>query len=472
MQFPSLITTGLTLLSLSVGSALATERPNIIVIKADDLGYGDVSYNPDGEGDFETPNIDRIAALGVSFTQGYAQHAVCGPSRAGFVTGRYQHRFGYFDNIGPIARDPEEGMGIPLNQQTIGNYLSEAGYVTGHIGKWHDGDEQEYWPYNRGFQEFFGFNNGAASYFVGPVNQTWDAPWSAIYREDGERVANFPEYLTQAFGNEAVDFIDRHKDSDQPLFLYLAHLAPHGPMEATEADLAKFEHIEDEARRTSVAMVHSMDNTIGDLLDKLEEEEMLENTLIFFTSDNGGEGYPHSSNKPHKGIKGTTYEGGLRVPYLMMWKGVVMEGVTLDSPATGIDISATLLNAAIGEPDPKWQLDGVNLLPYASGQTEQLEERFLYWQTAANSAIRNGEWKWVDTRNTLYRGHQKGGRVQALYRISEDPAETTDLSRQYPEVAENMRKEFERWQSLNEPARFGWNPAFGTRVGYRGKHKD
>ncbi|GAA4901382.1 sulfatase-like hydrolase/transferase [Ferrimonas pelagia] len=470
MRAPRLLGTSMAMLSLGIAPAFATERPNIIVIMADDLGYGDVSYNPEGEGDFETPNIDRIAKQGASFTSGYAMNMVCGPSRAGFVTGRYQQRFGYHDNTGPRVREHGITLGLPLELNTIGDYLSDAGYMTGLIGKWHDGDDPAYWPYNRGFQEFYGFNNGAANYFVGASNQQQKNSWQGIYREDGQRVANFPEYMTDAFGQESLAFVERHKAD--PFFLFLAYNAPHGPMQATAEDLARFAHIENEARRTSVAMVHNMDKNIGLLLDKLEAEELLDNTLIFLTSDNGGEGYPHSSNKPLKGIKGTTLEGGIRVPYLMMWPGVVMEGVTLDAPANGIDITATLLQAAIGEIKPEWQLEGVDLLPYAGGQADHLPERYLYWDNITNSAIRNSEWKFVDSHRKEFRGDTRRDRIQALYRISDDPSETTDLSRQYPEVAERMRQELDAWRQGNEKTRFGWGRHIGPKVGYRGKHQD
>ncbi|MBK1789699.1 sulfatase-like hydrolase/transferase [Persicirhabdus sediminis] len=455
--------------ALSIGAAAATaapQKPNIVVIMADDLGYGDVSYNPQGEGDFETPHIDSIANHGTSFTSGYAMNMVCGPSRAGFVTGRYQQRFGYHDNTGPRVREHGIKQGLPLELSTIGNYLSDAGYVTGLVGKWHDGDEQEFWPYNRGFQEFYGFNNGAANYFVGATNQQQKDPWQGVYREDAKRVPNFDEYMTDAFGIESVKFVERNKD--KPFFLFLAYNAPHGPMQATKEDLAKFSHIENEMRRTNIAMVHNMDKNIGLLLEKLEEEKLMDNTIIFFTSDNGGCGFPQSSNKPLRGVKGGTLEGGIRVPYLVRWDGVVPAGKTLDEPANGIDITATMLQLAIGETKDEWKLDGVDLMPLLTGKVPQLEKRYLYWDNVTNSAIRDREWKYVTTNDKSV----KGKRVTGLFRISEDISESNDLSKQYPEVAERMKKALKQWQSENEKPRFGWGAHIGPKVGYRGKHKN
>ena len=229
-------------LVIACTSARASERPNVIIILADDLGYGDVGYAAAGEKDMVTPSIDRLAENGVQFTSGYTMHAVCGPSRAGLLTGRYQQRFGYHDNIGPRVRESGIERGLPLDEITFGDYFKQLGYVTGMIGKWHDGDEDKFWPRHRGFDETFSFNNGAANYFIGPRNDADRTPkWGAIHR-NGIRLPAFDEYLTDAFGRESVEFVERHKD--EPFCLYLAFNAVHGPMQATQQDLDRFAHIE------------------------------------------------------------------------------------------------------------------------------------------------------------------------------------------------------------------------------------
>ena len=356
------------------------------------MGYADAGFQNLSQ-DVETPNLDRLAGEGAIFTAGYVTAPVSGPSRAGMMTGRYQQRFGYHDNIGPFVS--EEGMvqGLPLDLNTMANYFKDAGYRTGMVGKWHDGDPKEYWPHNRGFEDFFGFNNGAANYFVGPRNikKYVNKPFAAIYRND-ELVPNFDEYLTDRFGTEAVNYIENRKD--EPFFLFVPFNAIHGPLQAKEEDLNRFKHIEDVKRRTSVAMGYNMDLNIGRILDKLEEHELMEDTIIFFLSDNGGkiEGN-YSYNFPLRSEKGTLWDGGIRIPFSVTWRGTIPAGQTLEEPVISLDILPTFLAAADIEAQEEWQLEGENLLPYLTGEVQQLEDRFLFWENPRSSAIRDRDWK-------------------------------------------------------------------------------
>ncbi|GAA4879041.1 hypothetical protein GCM10023333_11020 [Ferrimonas pelagia] len=444
-------------------------QPNIIFILADDLGYGDVGYNPRGEPDIVTPNLDRIAANGAALTAGYAMNMVCGPSRAALATGRYQQRFGYHDNVGPRVRESGMPRGLPLEMDTIADYFSDAGYSTGLIGKYHDGDDADYWPYNRGFQTFYGFNDGAVDYWVGNKNDQVES-WYAIHREDGKRVPNFDEYLTDAFGQESLRFIEANKD--EPFFLMLSYNAPHDPMMATEEDLAKFAHIENEDRRIAVAMIYNMDKNIGLLLDKLEAEELMEETLIIFTSDNGGAGAPkYSGNAPLFGHKGTTTEGGIRVPTIVQWSGTIPAGQVLDEPVNGIDLTATMLHAGT-EPKAEWQLEGVDLMPYLTGEQKQLEDRYLFWDNISHYAVRDRDWKYLDTRVRLVQGERKATPFSGLFRISDDISEQNDLSKEHPEELARLKAAFEAWRADNEAPRFGWGTHIGPFEGYRPKHEE
>ena len=462
-----MITRVVTFLALVIGCTIAraSDKPNVIIILADDLGYGDVGYAAVSEKDMVTPNIDRLAENGVQFTSGYTMHAVCGPSRAGLLTGRYQQRFGYHDNIGPRVRQPGIERGLPLSEKTFGDYFKQLGYVTGMIGKWHDGDEDKFWPRHRGFDETYCFNNGAANYFVGPKNDANRTPkWSAIHR-GGTRLPAFDEYLTDAFGRESVEFVQRHKD--ERFCLFLSFNAVHGPMQATRQDLDRFAHIANRDRRACVAMNYNMDLNIGRLLDQLESSGLTKKTLVFFYSDNGGNGMPkNSSNRPLRGYKGETLEGGIRVPFVVQWKGTIPAGRALDEPVIAMDIVATALRAAGFEMGAAPKLEGIDLMPYMTGRKTGLKDRYLFWDNSVNWAVRDREWKLVSTSS---RGGSPRGRVNGLFRLSNDKSESRDLAGAYPEVAKRLETALERWQAKNEAPRFGWGAHVGPSVGYRGK---
>ena len=462
----SLVITGLTPSLAEAAPAEArseSRQPNVLLIFADDLGYADAGFQNQSQ-DVETPNLNRLAADGAIMTAGYVTAPVSGPSRAGMMTGRYQQRFGYHDNIGPFVREEGLVQGLPLDLKTMADYFKDAGYRTGMVGKWHDGDPKEYWPHNRGFEDFFGFNNGAANYWVGPRNlkKYKNKPYAAIYRND-ELVPEFDDYLTDRFGTEAVNYIEKRKD--EPFFLFVPFNAIHGPLQAKKEDLDRFKHIEDIKRRTSVAMGYNMDKNIGRILDKLEEHELMEDTIIFFLSDNGGKDDDNYSwNHPLRGQKGTLWDGGIRVPFTVTWKGKIPAGQTLDEAIHSLDILTTSLAAAGIEPKEEWQLEGMNLLPYLKGEQPHLEDRFLFWDNPRAMAVRDRDWKLIQP-NKLH----KNGRPQ-LFKISDDIGEQNNLFNKYPEEAKRLQKAFDKWNADNEPSKWGWGrDLYPYSNGYRGR---
>ena len=361
---PFLFTTFFIFL-LSQGLHGQNKSPNIIVILADDLGYGDVGYH--GSKEAITPNIDKLAKGGIYFTQGYSAAPVCGPSRAGLLAGRYQNRYGYQDNIGPWGREPGMTQGTPLNIKTMGHHFQEAGYKTAMIGKWHDGDAKEYWPHHRGFDYFYGFNNGAANYFVGK-NNAQQSDWGAIHRND-QKLETVGDYPTDVFGDEAVRYIEQNKE--KPFMLYLSFNAVHGPLQAPDRYLNKFKHIDSIKRRTLLAMNYAMDLNIGKVIDTLEKNNLSNDTLIFFSSDNGGKPKGNFSYNGHlRGQKGETFEGGIRVPYLIHWPGTIPAGSVSNQAAHSIDILPTMLEAAGQKIKPESKFDGVSLMKHIANSED------------------------------------------------------------------------------------------------------
>ncbi len=350
-----------------------TRRPNFIVILADDLGYADVGFN--GCHDIPTPHIDSIAAEGVRFTNGYVTYSVCGPSRAGLMTGRYQDRFGF--SVNPTIDPSNPQAGLPLEEKTIAEILKSVGYTSMAIGKWHLGTHSTLRPLARGFDEFFGFLSGGHDYFpenltlndLSEVKKQWDWYRTKLLRNE-ERVQTHA-YLTDELSDEAVAFVDRQ--GNQPFFLYLAYNAPHTPLQATPKYLDRFRHIADKRRRTYAAMVSAVDDGVGRILAKLEERAIADDTLVFFLSDNGGPigktpSANGSLNDPLRGGKGSPFEGGIRVPFAARWTGTIPVGIDYDQPVISLDIMATIAAQAEASISTQRPLDGVDLLPYLSGQ--------------------------------------------------------------------------------------------------------
>jgi arylsulfatase A-like enzyme len=418
-------------------SADAARKPNILIIVADDMGYADLGVQ--GCKDVPTPHIDALANAGTRCTSGYVSGPYCSPTRAGLMTGRYQTRFGHEFN--PGAKGSAD-VGLPLSQTTLADRLKGAGYMTGLVGKWHLGDDAKFHPQKRGFDEFFGFLGGAHSYFP--------AKGPDVLR--GTSAANEKDYLTDALGREAVAFIDRHKE--RPFFLYLAFNAVHTPMHATEDRLKKFEGIKDPTRRTYAAMLAAMDQAVGKVMEKVRAERLESDTLVFFISDNGGPTMPGTTingsvNAPLRGSKRTTLEGGIRVPFLVAWKGRLPAGKTYDKPVIQLDIHATALVAAGVDIKPEWKLDGHNLGPFLTGErTTSQPHDTLYWRFGEQMAIRQGDWKLVK-----YDPNADGAKGRAteakLYNLADDLGETTDLAARMPEKVKELQAEWNKWNKDN-----------------------
>lgn len=415
--------------------ASADDRPNVIVILSDDQGYGDVGFN--GPCDIPTPNLDALAAAGVAFDAGYATHPYCSPSRAGLMTGRYQQRFGHECNPGDGESEPNSGL--PLDQTLLSDVFQKAGYRTAMIGKWHLGDAQPFWPINRGFDEWYGFSPGGMSYWGEPRD---DKPIFGVLR-NGEIVPRSEiSHLTDDFSTEAVEFIDRNKAN--PFFMYLAYNAPHSPDHSTAEHFSHVEHIEDGGRAAYGALVAGMDVGIGRVLDKLKELGLFDNTLIFFYSDNGGR-IQNASNLPLRGHKGMLFEGGIRIPFCVSWPVKIPAGERYSSPVSALDIFPTSLAAANIDVPSDVSLDGVNLLPYLSGQESGRPHETLFWRYAMGDnqfgyAVRDGDWKLVDSR---YKE-----RV-LLFDLKNDPGEWHDLAATESETVQRLTTMIQEWDQAN-----------------------
>jgi arylsulfatase A-like enzyme len=422
------------------GLAADPPRPNVVFIVADDLGYADVGFN--GCPDVPTPHIDALARGGMRCANAYVSGPNCSPTRAGLMTGRYQQRFGHeFNPPGEGA-----GRGLPLSETTIADRLKAAGYATGLVGKWHLGAAPEYHPLHRGFDEFFGFLSGAHPYFPGPE--------ARINR--GTRIVEEKEYLTDAIAREAASFVDRHKA--QPFLLMVLFNAVHTPMQAADGRLKRFASIPEEARRTYAAMLAAMDEGIGRVIDALRANRLEENTLIVFLSDNGGPTLPGTTingarNQPLRGSKRTTLEGGVRVPFVIQWKGTLPPGVVYEPPVIQLDLLPTALAAAGVAAEPGWKLDGVDLLPFLRGKAEEAPHDSLYWRQGPQMAIRRGAWKLVRYDRTVDEAAAPSSARSTevtpyrLYDLDLDRGEETDLAARHPGKAAELLRAWQAWNA-------------------------
>jgi arylsulfatase A-like enzyme len=410
--------------------AKAVERPNVVLIVADDLGYGELTCQGQTR-DIPTPRIDEIARGGVRFTSGYVSCPVCSPTRAGLMTGRYQQRFGHVFNPGPVqAADPH--FGLRDSETTLPERLRPLGYVTGMVGKWHLGYGPDSTPTIRGFDEFFGFLGGGHSYILGSRPRDRDS----ILR--GSEPVEEQAYLTGAFAREAVAFIDRHKD--EPFFLYLPFNAVHNPLQATDADLERFPSISDTKRRTFAAMMASMDDAVGLVLDALRTAKIEERTLIVFISDNGGPTPQTTSrNDPLRGFKGQILEGGIRVPFMIQWAGHLPAGRVDDRPVIALDLVPTIVAAAGGTIPEDSEIDGVNLIPFLTGEKTGNPHESLFWRFGEQWAVRQGDWKLAAPR----------GESPQLYNLRDDVGESRDLSGEHPEKLSALKAAYQEWDIKN-----------------------
>jgi arylsulfatase A-like enzyme len=429
-------------------------KPNILLIVGDDMGYADIGVH--GATDIRTPHLDALAREGVRFSSAYVSGPYCSPTRAALMTGRYQQRYGHEFNPGPAAN--ARGMvGLPLTETTLADRLKAGGYRTGMVGKWHLGSRPALHPMKRGFDEYFGFLGGAHSYLDARTEKA-----NPILR--GTEPVNEPEYLTDAFRREALAFIDRRAAGADPWFLYLAFNAVHTPMHAAPRYLDRYTHIANERRRTYAAMMSAMDDAIGAVIQKVRDLKIEEQTLILFMSDNGGPPANASSNGALRGHKASTWEGGVRVPLLIQWKGVLPAGKVYDQPVIQMDLHATALSAAGITDRQALKLDGVDLVPYVKGATRGAPHDALYWRFGPQMAIRMGDWKLVKAREA--RGAAAGDFERAatgadlagaqLFNLATDMGEQIDLAAKEPDRAKALQAAWKKWNATLEEPR--WIP--------------
>ncbi|QGJ68514.1 Twin-arginine translocation pathway signal [Planctomycetales bacterium 10988] len=418
--------------AISFSPLLAKDRPNLVFILADDLGYGDLGCY--GCPDIQTPNLDRLANEGVLFTDFYANGPVCSPTRIAFLTGRYQQRFGMENAL----TYQEMGRGLPEDGKTIADFLQAAGYTTGLSGKWHLGYDHERKPLQQGFNHFFGLLSGNHHYFehmdrIG-VPDLWRG--NQAITEEG--------YTTDLITEDALAFLE--KNQDQRFFLYLSHAAPHFPWQGPD-DIEKVVEPKKKTwqqgdRETYVAMVERMDFGIGQVLKKLDELELRDQTLVVFSSDNGG--HTWSRNAPLRDYKGTLYEGGIRVPCIARWPGVLAANTTCSEPAITMDWSATFTRLGGCEVDPSAG-DGVDLMPVLLSE-KSLEERPLFWRRKngprrknldEGRTVRLGEWKLFEPVDG----------EAALFNLQRDISETRNLIKSRPKLALQLSEMLDAWEA-------------------------
>jgi arylsulfatase A-like enzyme len=445
-------TTSLETIAENANVVETESRPNIIFIIADDLGFGDIGVN--GSETIATPNIDALANSGVNFSTGYVTAAVCSPSRAAIMTGRHQQSFGFEYN--PRAR---KELGIPVELDTLADRIREQGYATALIGKWHLGATPEHHPMERGFDKFFGFTGGGNGYLLNADDGEHlqdPVPGSRLgfkslqwIERDGEPLDPDAD-LTTMLSREAVDFVEAEAHTETPFFLVLTHFAPHSPLQATDAQLDPYRHIEDKPKRIYSAMVTALDDGIGDLVEALERTGQRDNTFILFMSDNGCAHYIGPgvcSNAPFQGYKGTYFEGGVRVPMIANWPGVLEGGRSFDEPVVSYDWSVTALSIVGAEVEDQG-FDGLNLMPFLTTHGIGSPRSRMHWRTLPNFAIRDGDWKlWMVERT------DGSGMQPLLFNLDDDPGETHNLADEHPEELARLIAVFNEWSAtLPDPA--------------------
>lgn len=410
----------MALLLLFVATVFAGQ-PNILLFYVDDLGYGQLGCY--GNKEVPTPNIDAIAAKGIRFTQGYVSAPLCSPSRAGLMSGHYQERFGHDNNS--VWHE-----GFPNGETTLPQRMKTLGYATGIVGKWHLSDN----PVDRGFDEFYGSLGNPLSYMTPKFFVD-----SRISLEP-KMVSTPGFYTTDAYTDRACDWITKNKEKSW--FLYLAYNAVHGPHSAPQKYLDRFKSLSPAKNQMSAAVLSALDDGVGVVMKKLQELGLEENTLVYFISDNGSP--TAGSNGALRGTKHFTWEGGIRVPFMMQWKGKLPAGVVYEKPVIQLDVMPTCVAVGGGTVDPLWKLDGVDLIPYLTGaKTAEDPHDLLMWRIDGKWAVRFKEMKLVhgDTDNT----------PPELFDLGKDTGEKVDLAKQYPEKVAQFKTMWDQWNSQMAP---------------------
>ena len=396
-------------------------KPNIIVIMADDLGYHDVGFQ--GAEFIKTPNLDKLAHGGMIFTDGHVTASVCSPSRAGFMTGRNQQRFGHEANC------PRGKAGMNTSEFTLGQAMQKEGYTTAIFGKWHLGDKDEQSPNQRGFNEFWGFRGGGHNYWYKSIKKKKEVKTEKLNPVfHNTKSIPFEGYLTDWLGEKACGFIDSYKS--KPFFMFVSFNAPHTPLQAKPEDLKKFKN------NSYAAMMWSLDEAVGEIVKTLEKNKLMDNTMIWFLSDNGGT-CSQASNGKLNGKKGTLLEGGMRVPFFLYWKPVIKPNSIYNNPISSLDIFPTSVAMAGGNLKTPKPLDGVNLIPYITGEKIGLPNKELNWRRMNIAASRKGDWKLLRIDKKDY----------ALYNLKDDVSEMHNKIKENPEKAEELRKQMETWET-------------------------
>ena len=443
-------------------------RPNIILILADDMGYNDISIHNGGaaDGTLQTKNIDALAKSGILFTRGYAANATCAPSRASIMTGKYPTRFGYeFTPIPSLGRTvlgwlaeednfelkqridrevvsnmpPFMEQGMPTEQITIAEVLRDAGYYTAHIGKWHLGHEYGMDPMSQGFQDSLGL--------VGPlylpedhpdvVNAKFDTRIDKMIWGIGQYSANFnggdlfapDKYVTDYYTDEALKVIENNKN--RPFFLYLSHWAIHNPLQALRSDFEQMSHMHGHNLQVYSGMINSLDRSVGKIIEKLKELDIYGKTLIIFTSDNGGANYIELNdiNKPYRGWKISFFDGGIRVPYIISWPDEISPGKKSENAVHHFDIFPTILRAAGIESTN--ELDGVDLMPFIKNDSSSKPHKTLFWRSGNHQSVLHEHWKFIISKKENFRW---------LFDTSADPTEKNNLVDSYPDIVKQIEE--------------------------------
>ena len=464
-------------------SDLKEGKPNIILILADDLGFNDVSYYNGGaaDGSLLTPHIDSLAKEGVAFLNGYAASPVCSPSRAAIMTGRYSSRYGFEFTPYPaqaarimnlLRQDGELGTinlegvqwdevgltvgGLPNEEITIAEMLKENGYYTAHIGKWHLGGFTDgMMPNDQGFDDSLMLNSSLYFPKNHPdiVNAKIDSSVEDMVWASSQYAASFNGskpfkpggYITDYYTDEAVKVIDNNKD--RPFFLYLGHFAPHNPLQSLKKDYEKHSHMENHTLQVYAGMIEALDRSIGKIISALEKNGLTENTLIIFTSDNGGAGYIglDNINKPYRGWKLTHFEGGMHIPFFAKWPAKIKKGMKYDKRIHHTDIFSTILGAANIEHPKEITIDGVNLIPFLTNEKRGEPHETLYWKNVTYQAIIHDNWKLMRSKYPKEKEY--------LYNLGKDPYEQNNLAMSEPEIKSLLHEKLNTHiESMPEPS--------------------